>query len=135
RANLFISPYSISSVLQMVNNGARGETQDELQKVLGLEGLTGVKVNEAYENLAQAISSAETNVTLHIANALWYRTGSELKPEFAAINQKFYRATLGALDFADPRSAEVMNEWASQNTHGKIQTIMQPPIPENTAIV
>jgi serpin B len=92
-------------------------------------------VNEAYENLAQTISSAETNVTLNIANALWYRTGSELNPEFAAINQKFYRGTLGALDFTNPRSAQAMNEWASQNTHGKIQTIMQPPIPENTAIV
>src|SRR4051794_15710220 len=38
-ANIFISPYSVSAVLQMVGNGAAGKTRAELQKVLGTADL------------------------------------------------------------------------------------------------
>ena len=33
-ANIFISPFSISSVLQMVENGAAGQTKTQMQQVL-----------------------------------------------------------------------------------------------------
>jgi serpin B len=135
RANIFISPYSISSVLQMVSNGARGRTLDELRKVLGTTGLAAPRLNAACEELNQSISSTQTNVILKIANALWYRTGAQLNPEFAAVNEKFYRATLSALDFSQAGSAQIMNEWAAHNTAGRIKTIVQPPIPADTAIV
>src|SRR6184192_3320644 len=36
--NLFISPYSISTALQMVRAGAAGETKVEMDKVLGTQG-------------------------------------------------------------------------------------------------
>ena len=39
-ANIFISPYSIASVLQMVSTGARGQTQQQLQHALGTGGLS-----------------------------------------------------------------------------------------------
>src|SRR5208282_6159657 len=38
-ANIFISPFSVSSVLQMVGNGAAGETRTEMQHVLKTGGL------------------------------------------------------------------------------------------------
>src|SRR4051794_10360081 len=44
-SNIFISPYSVSAVLQMVGNGAEGQTKVELQRVLGTTGLTGGTVN------------------------------------------------------------------------------------------
>ncbi len=135
QANIFISPYSISSVLQMISNGARGNTQEELGKVLGTTGLSPERMNAAYDNLSQSISETQSNVLLKIANALWYRLGAQLAPGFLAVNQKSYRATLSALDFSDPHSARIMNDWAAENTHGKIQTIIQPPIPADTAIV
>src|SRR6266568_3121224 len=77
RANVFISPYSISTVLQMVSNGARGHTQQELTKVLGTTGLSAERMNAAYDNLSQSISDTQSNVLLTIANALWYRSGAQ----------------------------------------------------------
>jgi serpin B len=135
QANVFISPYSISSVLQMVSTGARGQTREELQQVLGTGGLSPARMNEAYQSLAHSISNSQTNVVLNIANALWYRTGAKLNSDFAEANDRFYRATLKPLDFSDPLSAEIMNDWAAQNTSGRIKTIIQPPIPGDTAIV
>src|SRR5437588_5659876 len=46
--DVFISPYSISSVLQMLSNGARGRTEQELRQVLGTLKLSAAEVNAAY---------------------------------------------------------------------------------------
>ena len=132
--NVFISPYSISSVLQMVNTGARGQTRQELNQVLGTVGWSDPSLYAAYQHLNQSIRS-QTNVILNIANAMWYRAGAQLNPEFAQVNQKYFGATLEALDFSSANSAKVMNDWAAQNTQGRIQTIITPPISGNTAIV
>src|SRR5690349_519666 len=39
--NIFISPYSISTALQMVRAGAGGETRAEMDRVLGVAGTSG----------------------------------------------------------------------------------------------
>ncbi len=135
RKNIFISPYSVSSVLQMVSNGARGQTHQELQTVLGTTGLSAASMNSANAALGAFIRSAQSNLVLNIANAIWYRKGAEVLGDFAAANQKYYQAELSGLDFSDPASAQLMNQWAAQNTQGRIQTIIQPPIPPQTTLV
>src|SRR5438445_7762257 len=127
--NIFISPYSVSTVLEMVGNGAAGKTKQEMERVLGTGGFKGRSLNRACKQMDELVRSAESNVVLTLANAIWYRPGIELKPEFATANTEFYGATLGPLDFTDPRSAGVMNQWADEHTHGKIQRIVEPPIP------
>jgi serpin B len=42
---------------------------------------------------------------------------------------------LSALDFSDPHSAQVMNDWAAEHTKGKIKTIIEPPISADTAMI
>jgi serpin B len=133
-ANLFISPYSIASVLQMISTGARGQTQQELQQALGTASLSPDDRYAAYQGLSQSITD-QTNVTLNVANALWYRAGARLSPRFMEINRGFYRATIDPLDFSASSTAKVMNDWAAKNTRGKIPTIISPPIPADTAMV
>jgi serpin B len=133
--NVFISPYSISSVLEMITCGARGSTLEELQQTLGTKAMTTANLNLAYEGLDESISNTETNALLRIANAVWFRAGVSLNPEFASVNENFYKATLAPLDFSNPHSAETMNDWASQNTQGKIKKIIQPPVPADTAVI
>ena len=111
-ANIFISPYSASTVLQMVGNGAAGRTRTEMQQVLGTAGLPSTGVNAANKDIAQSLNG-NTNVILEIANAIWYRQGKPAKPEFIACNQQFFGATVDALNFADPHSVDIINHWAS----------------------
>jgi serine protease inhibitor len=49
--NVFISPYSISTVLQMVCNGAAASTKQEMASVLGTSGLELETLNEACKEL------------------------------------------------------------------------------------
>lgn len=134
-ANTFISPYSISTVLEMVSTGARGQTLEELRQVLGLDVLRPDGLGPAYDAVNQSIGTARTNLALNIANAIWYRSDAPLDADFAAVNEKYYHAELAGLDFSAPASIQKINQWAAQNTEGKIQTILQPPIPGDTAIV
>jgi serpin B len=131
-ANVFISPYSVSAALQMVWQGAAGETKAEMEQALGLDGFKSEAAGRDYQELDGSIKSAGTNAVLTIANSIWYAPNVELKPQFVSINQNSYGAKLSPLDFTDPRSAGVVNSWVSEQTHGKIKKIVEPPLSSMT---
>ena len=122
-ANIFISPYSASTVLQMVGSGAAGQTKAEMQQVLETTGLSSDTVSAANKKIAQSLNSGNTNIILTTANAIWYRQGAPVKPEFIACNQQFFGATVDGLNFQDPHSVDIINAWASDKTHGRISRI------------
>ena len=74
--NVFVSPYSAATALQMAANGAAGQTKTEMQQVLEISGLLPDQLNQACKAAAESLNSAETNVVLTTANALWYRAGA-----------------------------------------------------------
>ena len=132
--NLFISPFSVSTVLQMIANGAVGATKHELDRVLHTDVLPAGSLNAASEGLNQSLNS-QTNVILELANAIWYQQGIPLKPGFVSVNREFFQAELGAVDFARPASAQTINHWADQSTHGKIQDVVRWPFESATRVV
>ncbi len=133
-ANLFISPYSASAVLQMIGNGAAGQTLTEMQHVLGTTNLPSDAVNAANQAIATSLNHFNTNVILTTANAIWYREGAPVKPAFIACNQQFFHATVGALDFAASRSVDSINTWASDETHGRITHLANGMLNKNTRL-
>ena len=121
--NIFISPYSAAAALQMVANGAAGQTKTEMQRVLGTTNLSADEINAANKMISQSLNTGNTNVMLTTANAIWIQKGFAVKPDFIAMNQKFFGATVDSLDFKDPQAVNVINDWASEKTHGKITRI------------
>src|SRR5262252_3351390 len=88
--NVFISPYSVSAALQMVWQGAAGETKTEMDQALALSNFKTEAVGSAYKELDTSIKSAVAKVALNVANSIWYAPNFELKPQFVSINQNFY---------------------------------------------
>lgn len=130
--DIFISPYSASTVLQMVGNGAAGQTKTEMQSALGTTSLSADDANAANKNILESLGQ-NTNVILTTANAIWCRAGILLNPDFLAANRDFFDATVEPIDFTDPASVDVINDWASEKTHGKIPDIANGMIdPEQT---
>jgi serpin B len=122
--NIFVSPYSAATALQMVANGAAGETKSEIQQVLATAGIPDATLNEECKAAADLLNSTDTNLILSTANALWYRQTAAIKSNFINYNRKYFNATVKALDFNNPRAAEaVINDWASAQTHGRITGI------------
>jgi serpin B len=133
--NVFVSPYSVSAALQMVWQGAAGQTKAEMDEALALSNFKAEAAGSAYKELDNSIKSAASKVALNVANSIWHAPNIELKPQFVSINQNFYGAKLSALDFTDPRSAGVVNSWVSEATHGKISKIVEPPLSAMTGLI
>jgi len=132
--NIFISPFSVSTVLQMVANGAAGETKTEMQQVLKTAGLAPEALNAACKDLNQSLNS-QTNVILNLANAIWHENWIHITPAFIADNQCFQVKIAGVDSFTNPKSADIINDWAEKNTHGKIKQAVKFPFPGNTRVV
>jgi serine protease inhibitor len=132
--NIFVSPYSAATALQMAANGAAGQTRTEILAALETAGLTGEALNEASRAASTALSSTDTNVILTTANALWYRQGAPIKPAYLEANQKLL--TIKALDFGEAAAAAAeINQWASDQTHGRITGIADGVITPYTDLV
>jgi serpin B len=121
--NIFVSPYSVSSVFQMVGNGATGQTKTEMQQVLGTAGLSATSVNAANKAIESSLNNLNTNVILTTANAIWYKAGEHINPVFLALNQQFFGSTVDPLNFADPHSVDIINAWANEKTGGRVSRI------------
>jgi serpin B len=122
--SIFVSPYSAATALQMAASGAAARTRTEMQQVLETSGISTTALAEASKAAADLLNSGNTNIILTTANALWYRQSAQIKPAFLAANQKFFSATIQPLNFANVPAAEAeINQWASDQTHGRITGI------------
>ncbi|MGI0490427.1 serpin family protein [Alkalinema pantanalense CENA528] len=129
--NVFISPSSVAISLSMLYNGAAGETQKAMSEALQLQDLSLDAVNAANETLKTRLESDNAKVKLTIANSLWAKQGISFNNEFLSRNQKFYQAKVSSLNFADPKSPQVINNWVKRNTNGRIEKIVDRLNPED----
>lgn len=133
--NVFISPLSISLALAMTYNGSAGETQEEISRALGWDGMSLEEVNEANRTLIQLLVKAGENIQFDIANSLWARQGKSFHEEFLKVNREFYGAETAELDFNDPKSVKQINQWVSKHTQNKITKIVDEPLSENLVML
>ena len=132
--NVFISPFSVSSALQMVVNGAAGGTRAEMLQVLRTSGIPADGLNGAFKGLDQQLTGRK-DVTLNLANGLWYQEDFHMKPAFVDTNQQYFGAELASVDFGSPQAAKTINDWASQKTNGKIKEVVEFPFPPLTRLI
>tara|TARA_R110002126_G_scaffold13356_1_gene58073 strand:- start:3546 stop:4775 length:1230 start_codon:yes stop_codon:yes gene_type:complete len=131
--NVFISPLSISMALGMTLNGANGQTYDEMQSTLQFQELSLTEINEGYKSLMELLTKLDPKVQMEIANSVWSRQGFSVEEEFSNNLTNYFNAKTSELDFDDPQSVDVINDWVSKNTNKKIDTILED-IPAGTVM-
>lgn len=133
--NVFISPVSIELALAMTYNGAGGETKAAMAKALGVSELTLDDLNRGNNELLSLMKNPDPKVELAVANSLWGRQGITFRPDFLQRVGASYQAKLTTLDFLQPQAADTINGWVSDNTHGKIPTLVNPPMLRDAYLV
>jgi len=119
-----VSPISITYALGMLNNGAAGETQGEINKVLGF-GETGADgINAFCRKMLTEAPKLDKLTKVMIANNIYMNKGYELKPDFVSLAKAFYDATPETRDFADGKTRDVINKWCSDHTEGMIPEVL-----------
>ena len=128
--NQVMSPLSITYALGMLNNGAAGKTQQEINEVLGFKTATkdgGTDaINQFCRKLLTECPNLDKTTKVDIANNIYVNEGMgyHLKAPFVEKVQQFYDATPESRDFHDGQTMDVINQWASNHTNGMIPKIL-----------
>lgn len=122
--NIFISPLSISMALSMLYNGAAGSTQQAMANTLGMQDIDITTLNETNLALRNSLQNLTPDIQFSLANSLWVAAGAKLKTGFLDRNQHFYNAKIATVDFSSPATLTTINKWVSDNTMGKIPTML-----------
>ena len=122
--NIFISPMSISYALGMTFNGADGKTKKEMAEVLEFGNLTNSEINASFKALMEKLMELDPKVMMEIANSIWYRENIDVLEKFKKVNQNYFQAEIRNMDFSEPETIEIINNWVSENTKGKITKVI-----------
>ena len=125
--NIFFSPFSISSALAMVYEGADGKTAEEMQKVFYFP-VDDITRQSSFANLYNSLneSASKGNYQLNIANALWNEKTYTFEQSFYDIIDKYYYGKSTPVDFKNvPEEQRIMiNKWVEDQTNKKIVDLL-----------
>lgn len=125
--NVFVSPLSLHMALGMLLNGANGQTADEIQKTLKLNGISLADANATYLKLIEGLPKADPKVTLGLANSVWNRNTFQPETDFVNILKSSFKADASQFSGSD---ATPLNTWASDKTNGKIKKVLDKIEPQ-----
>ena len=129
--NFCVSPLSASIALAMVANSTDDACRDAIAKMLKCDDLPAL--NSLYNKIIR-MTGNDPNVDIRLANAIWYHNGYSVTADFTnSIYNNFYARVAGA-DFNSRSTVDDINRWCSDNTNGKIPTIINQ-LERNSAVV
>lgn len=126
--NVVISPYGVLNALQIALAGAKGETQQQMAKVM--HSPSGELNPHAMAAALRTALAADlgSQVKLTVANRLWLQSGFEILPSFLETARIHYGAQPTPLDFSSsPETArQTINAWIEEQTERKIRNLISP---------
>lgn len=130
--DFMVSPLSISFVLGALNNGATGQTSEEILSAIGFEGSTANDINEYCKTILQGCPNVDDLVDMKIANAVVLKEGYEMKKGFGNALADYYEAYVRTMKF-DSKAVEAINDWCDEHTEGMIPEIIKK-IPDGACL-
>ena len=121
-----ISPLSITYALGMMNNGAAGQTQQEINDVLGFGEAGADGINQFCRKMLSESGTLDKETRVDIANTIYVNShwGIELQAPFVQKANEYYDAQPETRDFYDGVTRDVINQWSSDHTEGMVKEIL-----------
>jgi serpin B len=113
----------------MTYAGARGMTEQQMAQTLHFN-LTPDKLHPAFATLESKLDLVQQkgSVQLATANSLWPQIGFSFLPDYLALCQKDYGATITPVDYQENTEAarKTINDWVEAKTNQKIVELLKP---------
>ncbi|KAM9337509.1 leukocyte elastase inhibitor-like [Symphorus nematophorus] len=124
-ANVFYSPFSISSALAMVMLGTSGNTYTQMSECLKTKDIQD-DVHVSFAQLLSELNKADAPYALSVANRLYGEQSYQFVQDFLANTKKHYKAELESVDFKTNSEAARLNinNWVENQTQGKIKDLL-----------
>lgn len=125
--NTLISPISVMYALSMTANGAKEETRNQMENVLGIPIEELNNYLYSYMNL---LPQGE-NYKFNLANSIWFTDDERftVNQDFLQLNADYYGADIYRTPF-DNFTVKDINNWVKNNTNDMIPKVLDE-IPSN----
>ena len=124
--SIVLSPLSITYALGMLNNGANGQTLQEINQTLGFGEAGADAINAFCQKMLIEASTLDDKTKALIANTIFVNEGLgyRLQDDFVKKVNDYYNAQPQSRDFYDGETMDVINQWASDHTEGMILSVL-----------
>lgn len=121
--NLLISPYSISTIFEIVYRGTKSSSAKQISEAFNFPDNEN-ELDSALNSL-NSILKKKKQVVLEVSNSLWLSNSRSFIKKYIKDVITRYDAEAKAVDFEkDPKSAIMkINTWVEEKTKGKISEI------------
>jgi serine protease inhibitor len=125
--NRVFSPASVSAALAMTWGGARGETAEEMRRVLHLQGAPAEAMRDS-GRLLKELQDTKRGVTFRIGNRLFGDRRYRFEASYLEATKEAYGAALESLDFrgAVEPARVAINGWVEAQTEKRILNLVPP---------
>ncbi|KAJ4431220.1 hypothetical protein ANN_19817 [Periplaneta americana] len=121
-SNTVLSPLSLYTVLAMIQQGAGGNTENEVSQVLHAQP---AETRVGFKELMKFIKRAHHYIQIDIASKLFVADGVSILPEFKNMTVEVFKSDIETVDFNQPEeAARTINDWVSQSTQQRIQQLV-----------
>ncbi|XP_004398123.1 PREDICTED: serpin B11 isoform X1 [Odobenus rosmarus divergens] len=138
--NIFFSPLSLLYALSMVLLGARGNSAEQMEKVLHFNHFAeslkpefkdsakcsqAGKIHSEFGVLFSQINQPDSNYTLSMANRLYGTKTLVFHQQYLTCSEKLYQATPQTVDFeqSPEETRKTINAWVESKTNGKVTNL------------
>ena len=126
RKNLFVSPFSVRTVLGMLEAGARGATAAQIKEAMRISDSSETHHGASAQLIQRFNNAGGADYRVVVANSLWAQDGAPVRPDFLDLIDRDYRASVALVDFM--RAAEearmIINRWVEDKTSQKIRELI-----------
>lgn len=123
--NLALSPYTVWSLLSIIAEGAKDNTAQELDKVLGLPS-NKESFRRNYKSLTKYLQEKADNVQLDINSAIFASKNQTLIRAYQTLVNNFYGVDIMPTDFKNVMQAvNSINSYVAKSTQNKIVDLIK----------
>jgi serpin B len=126
-----VSPLSATLVLAMINNGADGETRQEICRTMGFNPEDMESANCFCRKLLSEAPGLDRQVTLRLAGNIFVNKEHTLLPGFLNTVKDYYGVVPEEYDFNNSNTLEAINRWGREHTEGRITEVLDKLAPND----
>jgi len=113
--NIIISPFQLSSNLNLLLNGSTGLTYGYINSYINPSNLSVDEINNSYKRIYEAIAGLSKNEIILI-NGFWFKSGCGINQQFGNISNYFYKTHIDSIDFAISSDMNRIGNWLSSES-------------------
>lgn len=138
--NVLISPFSITTVFNMLYFGAKDRTAEEIEDVFGLRllNLTKEQIGVQYKQILNSFMASDSSgFELSAANGLVAQTRNPILEEYSKQLSDYFNSSIQTVDFLfkSEEAVQQINQWVSQQTRGKVEKLLDEPLSPLSVLV